>query len=190
MASWVAWLTANTVFTIVAFHEGSYLATTIDGIAAAANVLVIIASIKQKVSPKPGDFIDWLCLCTSVACIAVVVIVPQNKTLGAVLAMLANVVATIPTLRHAWTQPSEETWQLFAANAFAAGLGVGGIVLITGFNLVSVAGPLIAMIGNTMLVMITAGRGWITRVEGEIVEDIHAIEDEFTQSADEREFND
>lgn len=177
MASWVAWLTANTVFSVVAFHNGSYLAMTINAIAALTNLLVILASLKQRVPIKPGDSIDWSCLMMSIICIVIAVAIPSDKMLGALLAMAANIVATIPTLRHAWIRPNEETWQLFAANTFANSLSLMSILIVSGFEFASVAGPLMAVIGNGSLVMITVGRSWMTSVEEEIVEDLRIVED-------------
>jgi hypothetical protein len=184
MASWVAWLTANTVFSVVAFHNGAYLAVAINGIAAFTNLLVIVASVKQRVSMKPGDTIDWSCLIMAIICIVIVVAIPGDKTLGALFAMVANVVATIPTLRHAWTRPNEETWQLFAANGFANGLSLMSILLVSGFEFTSVAGPLMAVIGNGSLVMITVGRTWMTSVEEEIIDDLRIVEDTLIHPVD------
>jgi hypothetical protein len=177
MASWAAWLTANTVFAVVAFHEGAYLAAGINAISAATNAAVIILSIKQRVSARPDDAIDWSCLIASVLCVVVTVAMPQNKTLGALFAVMANIVATIPTLRHAWTKPQEETWQMFAANVFAGSSSMIGIIIASGFDFTSVAGPLMMIIGNTSMVMITVGRGWAMRVEEEVVADIKAAEE-------------
>lgn len=177
MASWAAWLTANTVFAVVAFHEGAYLAAGINAISAATNAAVIILSIKQRVSARPDDAIDWSCLIASVLCVVVTVAMPQNKTLGALFAVMANIVATIPTLRHAWTKPHEETWQMFAANVFAGSSSMIGIIIASGFDFTSVAGPLMMIIGNTSMVMITVGRGWAMRVEEEVVADIKTAEE-------------
>jgi hypothetical protein len=108
--------------------------------------------------------------------------VPDNKLLGALFAMLANIIATVPTIRHAWAAPREETWQLFAANTFASGLGCAGIILVGGFEIVSTAGPLIAMLGNLSLVLITIGRRWLVMAEREIINDVERVEEAFVAS--------
>jgi hypothetical protein len=184
MASWAAWCTANIVFAIVAFNEGSMIAVGINIIAALGNALIIGASIRQRVSMKPGDATDWACLIASVACVLVILIVPENKLLGALLAMAANIIATIPTLRHAWSIPHEETWQLFAANGFASLLGYIGVVLISGFEITATAGPLITIIGNVTLVSITVGRQYVTRISDEILAEIGEFEEAILPKAD------
>lgn len=161
MASWVAWLTANSIFTIIAFQQEAVLAGAINIVAASSNALVIAISVKKKVRMKPADSIDWACLVASIVCVSAVFLVPEDKMLVALLAMVANIIATTPTFRHAWSKPHEEAWQLFAANASASALGVAGIIMVSGVELASIAGPLIAMLGNMTLVGITAGRKWL-----------------------------
>lgn len=184
MASWAAWCTANTVFAIVAFGEGSAVAAGINIASALGNALIIGASIRQGVSLKPGDTTDWTCLVASVVCVLVVLVVPENKLFVAFLAMTANIIATVPTLRHAWIMPHEETWQLFAANGFASLLGYVGVVLVSGFEIAAMAGPLIATIGNLTLVSITVGRQYITRVSGEMAVGVEKFEETILSRTD------
>lgn len=157
VASWAAWCTANTVFAIVAYLEGGYLAASINAAAAAMNAAVIAVGMTRGSSLRPDDNIDWACLLSSIACVLVTVGV-QEKGFGALLAICANLIATIPTLRHVWSKPGEETWQTFAANAFANGLGLLGVLMVSGFEFVSIAGPLISTAGNVALVTLTIGR--------------------------------
>ena len=178
MASWAAWLTANSIFTIIALQESAWLAAAINGAGVLANLLIIGMSIKKRVSMKPVDSIDWACLVVSVSCVILILVIPENKVAVAVLAMAANLIATAPTFRHAWSKPREETWQLFAANAIANGLGTAGVVLVSGAEFVAMAGPLVSTLGNLMLVTITLGRGWLMAVEKEIERDVQLIEEE------------
>lgn len=180
MASWVAWFTANTVFAVVAFADGAYLAAGINAISSITNAAIIGASLKQRVNPRPGDWIDWACLTSSILCVAVTVFSPA-KELGTITAMLANVIATIPTIRHAWAKPQEETWQMFAASAGAGGLGLVGVIMVSGVDFVSIAGPLMTCLGNTGLVLLTVGRSWFTRVEEGIIKDIQTVESSLAQ---------
>jgi hypothetical protein len=178
MASWAAWLTANSIFTIIALQESAWLAAAVNGAGVLANALVIGMSLKKRISMKPADAIDWACLVVSVACVVLILVMPENKLAVALLAMAANLIATTPTFRHAWSKPREETWQLFAANAIANGLGTAGVVLVSGAELVAMAGPLVSTLGNLVLVTITLGRGWLTAVEKEIERDVQLIEEE------------
>lgn len=187
MASWIAWLTANMIFSIVAFHEQAWLAVAINGVGVVTNILVVIASGIKKVPMKPADAIDWSCLIASIICIGVMVTIPDMKLLAAMLAMVANLVATIPTFRHAWTKPYEETWQLFAACVIANSLGIVSIVLSSGLEMVTLAGPLIATLGNASLLLMTTARKWVVVVEKEVIADVQMIEQQFAPAEREAE---
>lgn len=176
MASWIAWFTANTVFTVVAFGEEAYLAAAINGISSVTNAIIIGVSLKKRVKLRPGDWIDWACLISSVFCVVITVVSPA-KEFGAITAMLANAIATIPTIRHAWSKPHEETWQFFAANIGAGSLSVFGVIIASGASFGSIAGPLMVVIGNTSMLFIAVGRGWLIKVETEIINDVKAVEE-------------
>lgn len=177
LASWTAWGVANAVFAIVAYLQGSNLAAILNGIAALVNLAIIVASVVRKQGEKPTGSSDWSCLIAALCCLGVIALFPDNKTLGAFMAMAANATATWPTIVHAWKRPKEEAWQLFAANTTAGGLSFMGIALTSGLQLASVAGPLMTIIGSGSLTLITAGRGWLSRTEEVIEEDIQAVED-------------
>lgn len=176
MASWIAWGTGNMVFTIAAFTEHSYVGAAIDAIATLANLVVIAASIYKKVEGRPNDIVDWSCLVSSVVCIGAVIAAPNDMLLGAIFGMLANAAATIPTVRHAWTNPREETWQLFAANGTAGALSLISIIAMDGFMLETTAGPLMTIVGSSSLVMIVLGRKWLTNAETFVVGELRAGE--------------
>jgi hypothetical protein len=183
-ASWIAWLTANAVFTAIAYLDHAYLAAVINGLAAVANIAVLGVSAVKRQGIRPQGATDWSCLIAAVACLAIQLLFPENKLLGALLAMVANAAATWPTVMHAWYRPREETWQLFAANAIAGGLSFAGIILATGFTLATVAGPLMTIIGSGSLVLITVGRSIITRAKEEIMEVEELLEPSPTQVND------
>lgn len=177
LASWIAWLSANSVFTAVAFLEHAYMAAAINGLAALANATILTVSLVRRQGQKPSGATDWSCLIAASACLLMQVIFPEHQLLGAVLAMVANATASWPTIVHAWHRPKEESWQFFTANIAAGGLSSASIVLTSGFGLVALAGPLMTMIGNTVMTSITVGRGWVMRAGEEVVEEIHKVEE-------------
>lgn len=183
LASWIAWLSANSVFTAVAFLEHAYLAAIINGLAAAANAAILVISIARRQGEKPTGRTDWSCLVAASACLLMQVLFPKAQLLGAILAMAANATASWPTIVHAWHRPKEESWQFFTANIAAGGLSSAGIALTSGFGLVALAGPLMTMIGNIIMTSITVGRGWVMRAEEEVIEEIRKVEELFDESS-------
>ena len=189
IASWVAWLTANSVFTTIAFLEHAYLAAIINGLAALANAAVLIASAIRRQGTKPQGITDWSCLIAASICLLIQVLFPNNQLLGAILAMIANATAPWPTVVHGWHRPDEEAWQLFAANMAAGGLSLTGVAIESGFSLVTAAGPLMTVIGNLTLVLITVGRRWTICAEEEIIEELQKAEELLEMAASQTEDN-
>lgn len=63
------------------------------------------------------------------------------------LVITADLVGSLPTIRHAWAHPSEETWQTFAIDSFAAGLSLFSLIKLNyvtaGYQAYIVAGNLL-----------------------------------------------
>jgi hypothetical protein len=184
LASWIAWGTANSVLMIVALMHGMHMAAIFNGIAALGNGSVLLLSAIKRAGERPQGTTDWACLGVSGLCLAAILCFPHMMLLDAVLAMCANVVATWPTIRHAWERPREEAWQLFAANGGANALGLVSVFASAGAGLANIAGPLISMTGNIVLVSITLGRSWVDRT----VQDVeYAVEEVLEEAAEEVE---
>jgi len=178
LASWIAWATANGVLMAVALMHDMHTAAVFNGIAALGNVSVLLLSAVKRAGQRPSGATDWTCLIASGACLATILLFPHLSLLDALLAMTANVIATWPTIQHAWRRPQEEAWQLFAANGSANALGLVGVFASAGANLGNIAGPLISMVGNVSLVLITVGRNWLSATVATVEEDIEAIAEE------------
>ena len=181
IASWIAWATANSVLMVVALLHGATVAAIFNGLAALGNIIVLVLCSSKRAGERPQGTTDWACLATSGACLITILIFPRMMLLDAVLAMCANVIATWPTIQHAWQRPREEAWQLFAANGAANLLGLAGVFASAGASLSNIAGPLISMVGNVSLVLITVGRSWLTRTVGEVEIAVEGILDEAAQ---------
>ena len=176
LASWIAWATANGVFTILAITSDNWLAAMVNGLGMLANLCVLTLCMVKRAGERPSGMTDWVCLAITAACLAWIIAFPHAVLWAALLAMTANIAATWPTIRHAWARPKEEAWQLFAANAGANGLGLVGVIAAGGMELSNIAGPLIATIGNVTLVTITLGRGVLTSVVKVAEEEIAEVE--------------
>lgn len=184
LASWIAWFIANTAMMFMAFINGAHDAALFDALSAAGNAGVLIAAAAKRAGQRPSGTTDWTCLVVAGTCSLVNASFPELAVVGTAIAMFANLVATWPTMSHAWQEPFAETWQLFAANAGASLLGVIGVGASGGFKLTTIAGPLVAMVGNIALTSITLGRRYpgriqeeIAVVQAEVAEEIAEIEE-------------
>jgi hypothetical protein len=181
LASWIAWFIANAAMMLMAFTHGAHTAALFDALSAAGNAGVLVAAFIKRGGQKPEGASDWVCLAVAGSCSLVNAGFPHLAIIGTALAMFANLVATWPTMAHAWEEPFAETWQLFAANAGASLLGVIGVSATGGMKLTTVAGPLVAMVGNITLTAITLGRRYPARVTAEISAIETAVTDEVAQ---------
>lgn len=175
LASWIAWGTSNAVFCVLAIMHGNFLSAGFNGIAAAGNFGILLLCAYRRVGLRPRGTTDFVCLVLTCLCLAVVVMA-QGATYVAYVAMTANIVATWPTMKHAWQKPHEEPWRMFAANSGANALGLTGVLLSPNASMAVIAGPLISMLGNLSLVGITVGRTWIanflTKEEQRVAEEV------------------
>lgn len=176
LASWMAWVTANGVLMVVALLNDSMLAAIFNGLAALGNIGVLVLSAYKRAGQKPSGLIDWTCLVVTGLCLFCILKWPHATYMVAPEAMLANIVATWPTIIHAWRRPQEEAWQLFAANAGANGLGLFGVIVSGGMGLANIAGPFISMLGNVVLVTITLGRSALANITEMAEEEVEEIE--------------
>jgi len=177
LASWIAWAAANGVLTGVALINHNDTAALFNGLAALGNVSVLVLSGIKRVGERPDGVTDRTCLAMAGACLVTIGIFPHLVYLDALLAMCANVIATWPTIQHAWLRPQEETWQLFAANGGANILGLVSVLSASGMGIGNIAGPFISGLGNVALVSITVGRNWLIRTAEEIDEDVQLLEE-------------
>jgi hypothetical protein len=177
LASWIAWLAANIVLAVVAVLAGAYLAAIFNSLAALGNGGVLVAAAIKRAGVRPTGQSDWGCLSAAGVCLVVILVFPHLSLLGALLAMSANIIATWPTAQNAWGRPFAETWHLFAANAGASLLGLISVAASTGnLKFTVIAGPLIAMIGNLALTIITLVRRSLHQVAETIQEEMAEIE--------------
>jgi hypothetical protein len=168
LASWIAWLIANTLMMYMAFQGGATSAGVFDALSALGNAGVLLASVIKRTGQRPSGQTDWVCLGIAGSVSLVNAAFPQLAMVGTVLAMFANLVATWPTMVHAWQEPYAETWQLFAANAGASFLGVIGVSGGASMKITTIAGPLVAMIGNVTLTGIALGRRYKREISSEL----------------------
>lgn len=172
LASWIAWGTSNAVFSALAFMHGNYLSAGFSGMAALGNFGILALCAYRRAGTRPRGTTDFSCLIMTAACLLVIVL-SQGAPYVAYIAMVANIVATWPTMKHAWRKPHEESWRMFAANSGANGLGLIGVIASGNVGIAVIAGPLVSMAGNLTLVGITIGRTWLAALVAAAEREIH-----------------
>ncbi len=72
----------------------------------------------------------------------------DSPAIAILAAIIIDTFAALPTLRHAWLKPNEETWQTFAILTFASCLT---LLTLTSITFAGIAFPLYLLIINTSI---------------------------------------
>jgi hypothetical protein len=80
----------------------------------------------------------------------------DSPTVAIVAAITIDLIAALPTYRHSWVSPGEETWQTYFISFVGAGLG---LIALADFNVNSLAYPLyVTLLGISMAAVIVIRR--------------------------------
>jgi hypothetical protein len=80
----------------------------------------------------------------------------NSPTVAIIATITIDLIAALPTYRHSWQAPGEETWQTYAISSLGAGVGM---LSLTTFSVDSLAYPLyLLLLGSTLAVTIIIGR--------------------------------
>ena len=79
----------------------------------------------------------------------------NSPTIGIIVPLIIDFVGMLPTLRHAYLMPQEETWQTFLVGVFAPALT---ILSLTEYNIASLLFPLYLFLANAAIVIVVVTR--------------------------------
>lgn len=79
----------------------------------------------------------------------------NSPTIGIIVPVVIDFFAAMPTLRHSWMKPGEETWQTFMIGVVAASLTVASL---TKYDIAGLLYPLYLIIANGLIVLVVVSR--------------------------------
>ncbi len=131
IVSWITWTLLTSIATAAEIAAHEYVAAIFTGAAVIETGLVVIFGIRHGYV-KYTSF-DVVC---QVAAIVGIILwqVFDSPTIGVVGAVAIDFVGALPTFRHSWIKPAEETWQTFAVSGFG---GLLAILALETYNWVS-----------------------------------------------------
>ena len=142
VVSWFTWTLIAAIGTFAALSEGAVTSAILTGADTLGILAITILALRFGFSRY--TFFD--AACQVVALIGVGLwLITSEPVIALAIAVAIDFVALMPTLRHAWRLPYEETWSTFALSAFAAGLVV---FTVPELSFVALAYPLYLVIGN------------------------------------------
>lgn len=152
LVTWATWTSVALINFIAAAHNHIPHSAILSGAVALGDGVIVVLSIRKGV--KKYIWFDFLC--QSIAVIGVLIwILTDNPNIAVALSMLVVLVGALPTWRHAWIKPYEETWEGFAIGIVA---GILTLLSLQNHTFVAVAFPVSLVINCSVVVYIIVSR--------------------------------
>jgi hypothetical protein len=148
LVSWITWCMLNLINTTAAISTGATQTALLSGASALATGWITLLSIRRGV--KKYAVFDIVCQTLAVGGFVAWRLTGQPD-IAVLIAISIDLIAALPTWRHAWLAPFAETWQGFA---IADGAAVLTLLTITNYNVVSLAFPLLVLTNCSVIVAI------------------------------------
>jgi len=155
LVSWITWTLLTGIATAAEVSAGENIAAIFTGASGLATALVVIVGLMKRAYVRYTRF-DVICQISAVAGIIL-----WQLFSSPVIAVLASVtidfVGALPTIRHSYQKPHEETWITYAISSLG---GLFGVLALERYDWVSLPYPLYIVIISlaTAIVIVVAGR--------------------------------
>jgi hypothetical protein len=153
IASWSTWTLINGIAVVAALAAGGAVNTAIlaAGYFVGSLTILFIGIFKGT---RKYTLLDGFC--QFIALVGVVLWqVSNDPNFALIFAIVADVFAIIPTIRHAYLYPNEETWATFAIAGVAAVVFIG---LTTAISFAALAIPIDFFVANAVITFVILHR--------------------------------
>ena len=152
IVSWFTWTLLLVIATSAAFADHQTRSAFLTLGDTIGTLLVLITGIKYGIA----KFTWFDGLCQLGAIIGLILWLIFNSPSIAIIATICiDFIVSIPTMKHSWQSPGEETWQAFGLTAFASTLT---LLSLSVFKITSLAFPAYLLLANLILVIIVIYR--------------------------------
>lgn len=152
IASWLVWTAITGVATLVQFAAGETTTAIVTLAATLESLTIVILGLRYGYA-EFGRF-EWLCLAGALVGLLIWLVFHQ-AVLAVLLMVLIDLVGSLPTYRHSWRQPFEETWLTYLMAGLA---GLFGILAIPTLSTLSLAYPIYLAAMNLAVVAVVLYR--------------------------------
>lgn len=119
IVSWFTWSLLAAIGSVASFSDGQLAAGILAAASASASMAVVVLGYKH--GDRHFERVDIVCQAAALAGVGLWFIF--NSPAVAVIAVVAiDFIGCVPTFRHSWQKPHEETWITFAMSGAAGGL--------------------------------------------------------------------
>lgn len=147
IVSWSTWTLLTGIATVATFIAGEYRTALLMLGSTLCCGLVVILGFKYGFA----KFSKFDALCWAGALLGIFLwFFFESPTLAIITVTTIDCIGIIPTIRHSWLEPQEETWQTFAVSAFASALT---ILSLEHLSIDGALYPIYLVLGNLAIVV-------------------------------------
>lgn len=152
IVSWLTWSLLGAIATVAAFAEGHYPSAALTLAATIETSLIVIFG--WRYGDRRFERFDIWCQVAAVAGLGLWYLF-QSPLIGLTAALVIDIVAALPTLRHAWLKPNEETAKAYFLGASAA---VCTLAALSSMAIMGMLYPLYLLLLNCLIGSILLAR--------------------------------
>lgn len=145
LVSWITWTLLTGVATVAEIAAGEYVAAIFTGAAVLETLSVVVLGLRRGfVKYTPFDV-----ACQTGAIVGFILWWLFNSPAVAVLAAVAiDLIGALPTVRHSWLAPFEETWMTYALSGLG---GVFALLALSTYNWTSLPYAIYIVLINILM---------------------------------------
>lgn len=133
--TWFTWALLSAITAIAAFSGHAYQTAIFAGALAVCDFFIVIVGLRHGLK----KYTQFDIICQALALVGIILWKLTGTPAAAVAVNIAaDLIGALPTYRHSWRLPHEETWQTFAYGSIAALLA---IFSVKNLNFISLAYP-------------------------------------------------
>jgi len=161
IVSWITWTLLTGIATAAEIAAHEYVTAIFTGSAVLETAIIVVLGLRHGYV----KYTTFDMVCQTSAVVGIILWQLFNSPVIGVLASVAiDFIGALPTIRHSWKKPGEETWSTYAL----AGLGGAlAMVALTDYNWISLPYAVYLVLINAVLALIIVNR---TGVKAEVVD--------------------
>jgi hypothetical protein len=155
LASWFIWAAIQTVGAAASFTQHQIPAAIFTLVCSLECVAIVVLGFKR--GDRHLELLDIICVVGASAGLVALILV-RAPILALVIALITDFLGSIPTFKHSWLHPGEETWSTYLLE----GIGSGITLFIANLHVFTAIGyPLylfICNMGFTVIILVRSHR--------------------------------
>lgn len=153
LVSWITWTLLTGIATAAELAAGEYVAAIFTSSAVVETGSVVVLGLIKRACVRYTRF-DVICQISAIVGIILWQLF-DSPAVGVIASVTIDFVGALPTLRHCWEKPGEETWPTYALAGLA---GLFAILALDTYNVISLPYPIYIMLINFIMAVEIIGR--------------------------------